>query len=247
MVRVASPSSPPLRTPRDRCPSSGICRPLVPPVITTAVSPHPTCCPHYSRDRTRQLAGRINTTPATRGATVIPVPVTSTRADCTARMASFPPPIVALFARSSSYSHNSPTFTKNRIPMLACWLSVDRSMGGDEAKTGATPPDGMGWRECTYCPPRTLYRPDPHPCHSRSLVRLFACIYSLSPTNGSLVCVRHRTPDDVPRRSWRTTSTARVVFRLRCLLSFRPGQWLASLGQPFTASRSTTRFLYAVL
>ena len=41
----------------------------------------------YSRDGTGQLAWHVNTTPATRGATVIPVPVTSTRPNSTAAMA----------------------------------------------------------------------------------------------------------------------------------------------------------------
>ena len=41
-----------------------------------------------------------------------------------------PPPMVALFARPSSCSHNIPTFTTNRNPALARWLSVDGSIGG---------------------------------------------------------------------------------------------------------------------
>ena len=57
-------------------------RPSPPPSLRT----RPAVQHDVSRDRTRQITGHVYTTPATRGATVIPVPVTSTRANSTAAM-----------------------------------------------------------------------------------------------------------------------------------------------------------------
>ena len=123
------------------------------------------------------------TMPTTRNATAIPVSVEPTRPNSVAMTPSGVPqlPIVALFARSSSCIHNY-TLHTNRHPALARWLSVYRSPG---MKRRPMLCHAMQYAAggCTYHPPRTLYRPDSHPSHSWSLVRPFACIYLLSPTN----------------------------------------------------------------
>ena len=67
------------------------------------------------------------------------------------------------------------------LTLYARSLFVGRQKYEDEVKPDAILRDVIGG--CSYHPPRTRYKPDSRPSCRQSLVRPFACLYTLLPTN----------------------------------------------------------------
>ena len=158
-----------------RCPRYVNLWPSPPPSLRTWSAVHIIIT--ISRDRTRQIAGHVRRhTRATMTPSTVPQP-----------------PVVALFARSSSCIRNNIIHTP-----CARWLAVGLQKYGDEAKTGAMPRDTMC---CGGCTSRLLTRFTAF--HSRSLVRPFVYIwYCLRTSYTSRVCPRSVSRCRIFRPSW---------------------------------------------